>query len=179
MQNQGFIKTIAKLIASATLPAVIVTTCVAQAPPSVSFVARMDFPVGQDPRAIATGDLDSDGKVDLVTANYGSNDVSVLLGNGDGTFKPAVNYPVDVRPFLVMVADLNGDGKLDILTANQGNSSSCAVCSVSISSRKWYSFVAPVFHNRSDGTYSSRGRSSTKFHESCCCADRTGKPSRG
>jgi hypothetical protein len=132
MGNCGLVKIATKFVKSVVLGASIVATSVAQAPPSVSFVARMDFPVGQDPRAIATGDLDSDGKLDLVTANYASNDVSVLLGNGDGTFNPAVSYPVDVAPFLVMVADLNGDGKLDILTANQGNSSSCSVCSVSI-----------------------------------------------
>ncbi len=132
MGSYGLVKIATKSVRSVVLVASIVATSVAQTPPTVSFVARMDFAVGQDPRAIATGDLDSDGKVDLVTANYGSNDVSVLLGNGDGTFKPAVSYPVDVAPFLVMVADLNGDGKLDILTANQGNSSSCLVCSVSI-----------------------------------------------
>ena len=50
--------------------------------------------VGSSPYSVATGDFNGDGKPDLVTANAGSNSVSVLLGNGDGTFQNAVNYAV-------------------------------------------------------------------------------------
>jgi len=89
---------------------------------TVSFVARTDLLVGQGPSAVATADLNADGKLDLVISNEFSNSVSVLLGNGDGTFQPAVSYPVGANPIAVSIGDFAGDGKLDIFTVN-GNSS--------------------------------------------------------
>ena len=47
--------------------------------------------MGSDPDAIVAGDFTGDGRTDLAVANYGSNNVSVLLGNGDGTFQPQVH----------------------------------------------------------------------------------------
>jgi hypothetical protein len=44
--------------------------------------------------------------------------ISVLLGNGDGSFRPAEHYEVNTTPFVVALADLNGDGRLDVATAN-------------------------------------------------------------
>jgi hypothetical protein len=80
---------------------------------------------GSGPLTLATGDFNGDGKMDVVTANIGlftsvvpGDNVSILLGNGDGTFQAAVNYPVGVAPLFVAVGDFNGDGKLDVVTAN-------------------------------------------------------------
>ena len=64
------------------------------------------------------GDFNGDGKQDLVVSFPQSDQVGLLLGNGDGTFKPLVSYPVDRNPRWVGVADFNGDGKLDLVTAN-------------------------------------------------------------
>ena len=72
---------------------------------------------------MAIADLTSDGTPDIVVANTGDNSVSVLLGNGDGTFQPQVTYDTGEAPISVAVADLNGDGTLDIVAANFGNSS--------------------------------------------------------
>ena len=47
--------------------------------------------------------------------------MSVLLGNGDGTFQAAVNYPAGLNPFSVAVGDFNGDGKPDLAVANYGS----------------------------------------------------------
>jgi hypothetical protein len=81
------------------------------------------FPTGKAPQAIAVADLNGDGKLDLVIANYGDATLTILLGNGDGTFAPASGSPIAVgnAPYAVAVADLNGDGKLDIAVANNGD----------------------------------------------------------
>ena len=60
---------------------------------------------------------------DLVIANSTSNNVTVLLGNGDGTFQEAAGspYPVGKNPTAIVVADFNGDGNPDFAVANQGD----------------------------------------------------------
>jgi hypothetical protein len=87
----------------------------------VSFLDPLDTAAGLNPSSTAVGDVNRDGKPDLVVANRISNNVSVLLGNGDGTFKGAVNYNTGLQPVFVAVGDFNGDGKLDIVTANFGS----------------------------------------------------------
>ena len=57
-------------------------------------------------------------KADLAVANYGSDNVSVLLGNGDGTFQTQKTYAVGDGPTSVAVGDFNGDGKADLAVAN-------------------------------------------------------------
>jgi hypothetical protein len=76
---------------------------------------------------VLVGDLNGDGKPDLVTANR-TGTVSLFFGKGDGTFATRVDYaaasiciPCDGGPDSVAVGDLNGDGKLDIVVTNQGS----------------------------------------------------------
>jgi hypothetical protein len=76
------------------------------------------------------GDFNGDGKPDLAVAN--SSGVSVLLGQGDGTFLPAVNYAAGNGPSAVAVGDFNGDGKPDLAVANLGPDSYTTYGSVSI-----------------------------------------------
>jgi type II secretory pathway component GspD/PulD (secretin) len=70
------------------------------------------FAVGTFPVAIATGDLNNDSHPDLVVVNQSDGTVSVLLGNGDGTFTAATNSPLATgqSPTAVTVTDFNGDG---------------------------------------------------------------------
>jgi hypothetical protein len=85
------------------------------------FTPKADFSTGSLPLSVAAGDLNGDSRLDLATANQGSNTVSVLLGNGDGSFAPQVDYPTGSSPVSVALGDLNGDGRLDLATANQGS----------------------------------------------------------
>ena len=74
---------------------------------------------GQVPYSVAVGDFNGDGQPDLAVANYFSDNVSVLLGNGDGTFQAAVNFAAGTSSCSVAVGDFNGDGKADLAVANQ------------------------------------------------------------
>src|SRR5438552_14993106 len=86
--------------------------------------------------SVAAADVNGDGKADLLVANWSASAsgarVGVLLGNGDGTFQPAVTYRSGgVTALSVAVADVNGDGKPDLLVANAcGTSSTCQAGSV-------------------------------------------------
>jgi hypothetical protein len=82
---------------------------------------------GSDASSVAVGDVNGDGKLDLVVANQCSDSdncpeggtVGVLLGNGDGTFQAVHNYSSGGQlANFVALADVNGDGKLDVLVAN-------------------------------------------------------------
>ncbi|HEX7368075.1 MAG TPA: VCBS repeat-containing protein [Candidatus Saccharimonadales bacterium] len=85
------------------------------------FASKVDNGTGIAPFSVTTGDFNGDGKTDLAVANEGSNTVSILLGNGDGTFQPAVNYTVGTGPSSVATGDFNGDGKTDLAVANDGS----------------------------------------------------------
>jgi hypothetical protein len=92
-----------------------------QPPPPTGFVAPAGYPVDQAPLAVAMGDFTNNGIPDLVVANSASSTVSVLLGNGVGTFQPELKSTVGKGPQSVAVGDFDGDGTLDIVTANQND----------------------------------------------------------
>ena len=71
-------------------------------------------------QAIAVGDLNHDGRPDIVTANRSSNDVSILLQGSDGRPRDAQKIVAGLMPFDVAIADLDGDGHRDLVTANAG-----------------------------------------------------------
>jgi hypothetical protein len=85
-----------------------------------SFAAPLTLGVGSGPASVAVGDFNGDGARDLVVANRDSNTVSVLLGNGHGSFQAAVNYAVGTLPHSVAVGDFNRDGITDIAVACAG-----------------------------------------------------------
>src|ERR1700737_4404335 len=84
------------------------------------FLAPLAFDAGSSPESVAVGDFNGDGHTDLAVANAGSNDVSVLLGNGDGTFQAQLTYAVGANPHALVARDFNGDGRTDLAVANSG-----------------------------------------------------------
>lgn len=85
-----------------------------------SFAGPLNYAVGMQRVAVAAGDVNGDGKPDLAVANRSSSDVSILLGNGDGTFQKATNYALGQFPSFVTAGDFNGDHRLDLAVANGG-----------------------------------------------------------
>jgi FG-GAP-like repeat/Protein of unknown function (DUF1573)/FG-GAP repeat len=82
-----------------------------------TFTSPVFYPiqvVGNGPNVVAIADFNGDGKQDIVSANYDGYDTSVLLGNGDGTFKAAKNYPASINSVGVVTGDFNRDGIQDI-----------------------------------------------------------------
>jgi uncharacterized repeat protein (TIGR01451 family) len=99
---------------------------------AIDFAAAKSYPVGTTPGGVAVGDFNGDGKLDIAVANAGSGNVSILLGNGDGTFQAAMNFSAGNNPTVVAAGDFNGDGKLDLALFQPGNLSSSLSGCVSI-----------------------------------------------
>ncbi len=86
-----------------------------------SFFAPFSMDTGSNPKAVAIGDFNDDGIPDLAVANSISRDVSILLGNDDGSFQPSHNYSAGASPIAVAVGDFNGDGIPDLAVANSAD----------------------------------------------------------
>jgi hypothetical protein len=92
------------------------------------FSPQTTFGVGIRPRSVAIGDFNGDSISDLVTTNggdilsIGSDNVSVLLGDGLGGFSPQTTFGKGIRPFSVAIGDFNGDSISDLVTTNVSNS---------------------------------------------------------
>ena len=81
------------------------------------------FSSGISPFSIVTGDFNGDGKLDLAVSDASGNGVTVLLGDGTGSFSPSSGSPFAAGgfPLSVATADLNGDGKLDLVVTNSSD----------------------------------------------------------
>ena len=90
-----------------------------------SFTPRVDIPVAGEPAAVAIGDLDGDGRPEIVVADFSLTTISVLQNQSlpglltSNSFGAAVNFGVGPSPFCVALADLDGAGRLDVVTVNE------------------------------------------------------------
>lgn len=82
-----------------------------------NFAAQTNYAVGYGAASVAVGDINKDGRNDIVTANSSDSNISVLLGNSSGSFS-RTDLPLNSRPEAVILKDINKDGNLDIITAS-------------------------------------------------------------
>ena len=83
-----------------------------------TFQPAVFYTTGKNPTAVAIGDLNGDGKPDLVVTDVQSNDVSVLLNAGAGTFGKPIQFPSGASPYAVAITDVNRDAHNDIVVTN-------------------------------------------------------------
>jgi hypothetical protein len=94
-----------------------------------AFAAPISFETPQGPLSVAIGDVNDDGKADLVITRLQQSSFpnqSVALGNGDGTFQPLTHFGTGIVLNPILLSDLNGDAKLDFIGAGIGAGSGVA-----------------------------------------------------
>ena len=105
----------------------------------ISFATGVAYPVGYSPNCIAIGDLNNDGRADLVTANIGSNTVTVLRNSStsgsitSGSFSTTFNLTVGYSPSSVAINDLDGNGRADLVVANSSSNTVSVIRNTSTS----------------------------------------------
>jgi hypothetical protein len=83
------------------------------------FGSNATYTVGNGPFCVVAADVNGDGKLDLISANFSDSTLTVLTNKGNGTFKVSATLYAGVYPKFVTAADLNGDGRVDLICANQ------------------------------------------------------------
>lgn len=89
-------------------------------PPDL-FYLFASYEVGKNPTSVTTADFNQDGLTDLITTNIGNNSLSILFGNGDGSFAPQVQLPSCREPRALALNDFNRDKRLDAAVACSGS----------------------------------------------------------
>jgi hypothetical protein len=126
----------------ATLTVTLISLCLAIPASATGFRAAGHFNAGSHPIAVAAGDFDGDGNLDLAVVNS-NRTVSVLAGLGDGTFRDRVDYAIGVNGRSIVVADINGDGNADLAIGDAGTKS------------------LSILQGRGDGTFQAHTESSS------------------
>ncbi len=94
---------------------------------SISFASKVDFTTGSNSSWVAIGDVDGDGKSDIVVTNWSSGTVSVFRNTSTSgsitasSFAPKIDFTTGSNPWGVAICDVDGDGKPDLIVANSGS----------------------------------------------------------
>lgn len=110
-------------------------------PGSISLASKADVTVGSQPKGIAIGDIDGDGKPDLAVANHGTNSVSVLRNTstaGSISFATKVDFTVGSSPYSVAIGDVDGDGKPDLVVSNEVDNTLSVLRNTSSAGNIWF-----------------------------------------
>ena len=91
-----------------------------------TFRRPLATPVDPFAGAIATGDFNGDGKLDIAVVNA-TNSVAIFLGKGDGTFQPQLNFLTAIQSNSIVTGDFNGDGKLDLALPSGYDNAVCVL----------------------------------------------------
>ncbi|WP_157530956.1 FG-GAP-like repeat-containing protein, partial [Hymenobacter norwichensis] len=127
VNNDGNLDFLTSNITNSNNPSDFVSTYLGNGQGGFSFANSLSFPIGfsvpiGSPFQIQTADVNGDGNLDLVTANFSDQGtVSVRLGDGQGRFSGTLDVPAGFRPTDLAVGDIDGDGDLDLLVANYGD----------------------------------------------------------
>jgi VCBS repeat protein len=131
-----------RVVVAAAVGILVLAPLTAHAEPPL-YLAAAQYPVGAQPRSVATVDVDGDGALDVVSANAGDGSVSVLRGLGDGTLGPAAAIAVGASPTTVSVGDFNHDNDPDLAVTTFATAPATPVVSVLLGSAG-ASFGPPV-----------------------------------
>ena len=112
-----------------------------------TFAAKRDFSTGTSSQSVALADINGDGKLDLIVANTGSNNVSVLLnttatGATTASFAARQNFATGGSPVSVAVGDFNADGKVDVVTSSSGSQTASVLLNTTESGATTPSFAS-------------------------------------
>ena len=104
-----------------------ITTVPVSQPPlpscSAPSFARTNFASGNSPTGLALADYNNDTKTDIAVANQVSNNVSIMLGNGDGTFMAQTVFPAGTNPYSLVAGKFNADNNFDLAVVNSATNS--------------------------------------------------------
>ena len=118
--NRGMANGFMMVVASWTVIVVLVLSVPANAQ-NLVLTPVVPADVGRHPEALTVGDFNGDSWQDVATVNSGSDDVTMLFGNGNGTFRSGISFGVGRSPMFLTSGDLNQDAKLDLIVAETGS----------------------------------------------------------
>jgi FG-GAP-like repeat len=115
-----------------------------------TFQGALQFSTALPPSALAVGDFNQDGNLDIAVTEYGlsGSELQIFLGNGDGTFTEGASYTSVSLPYGITVADFNGDGYLDLAMVNSGDNTVAVMLGNGNGTfQKPYGYYAPLPEN--------------------------------
>lgn len=89
---------------------------------TLSYAPKIDYATGPFPSAVSIGDLDGDGKLDIVVTNSNSNTISIFRNTGNAgsiSFAARIDFATGQQPYSVAIGDVDGDGKNDLAIGNR------------------------------------------------------------